>query len=118
MWPRDAADAPADAIRWTGQVKEGDIIVAGSDGLFDNLEVDTVVEQVSLWEACVLVPTRAPQSSEPASLSRRPQPQNLSLDLVLAGSATVGFFRPKMCWARDDCVFQSKSCRILLHRTQ
>mmetsp|Transcript_29152 Transcript_29152/g.56011 ORF Transcript_29152/g.56011 Transcript_29152/m.56011 type:complete len:519 (+) Transcript_29152:156-1712(+) len=41
----DAADAPADAIRWTGQVKEGDIIVAGSDGLFDNLEVDTVVEQ-------------------------------------------------------------------------
>jgi len=41
----EAADSHTSAEEWSTTVREGDIIVAGSDGLFDNVEEITIFEQ-------------------------------------------------------------------------
>eukprot|EP00238_Polyblepharides_amylifera_P015904 CAMPEP_0196584316 /NCGR_PEP_ID=MMETSP1081-20130531/46634_1 /TAXON_ID=36882 /ORGANISM="Pyramimonas amylifera, Strain CCMP720" /LENGTH=462 /DNA_ID=CAMNT_0041905483 /DNA_START=388 /DNA_END=1776 /DNA_ORIENTATION=+ len=39
------ADAPEDAMCWSGSIQEGDVIIAGSDGLWDNVEDRCIMEQ-------------------------------------------------------------------------
>ncbi|GAA5812476.1 hypothetical protein MFLAVUS_005932 [Mucor flavus] len=39
-------DSPADAQQFTVKIEEGDIVILGSDGLFDNLYDDEILEEV------------------------------------------------------------------------
>lgn len=41
-------DSPADAQQFTVKIEEGDIVILGSDGLFDNLYDDEILEEVQL----------------------------------------------------------------------
>jgi serine/threonine protein phosphatase PrpC len=45
--PNAQMDIPEDADRYTFQVQEGDLIVLGTDGVFDNLHLDDICELAS-----------------------------------------------------------------------
>ncbi|CAK0907423.1 unnamed protein product, partial [Prorocentrum cordatum] len=45
--PNAQMDLPTDADRYTFQVQEGDLIVLGTDGVFDNLHLDEICELAS-----------------------------------------------------------------------
>lgn len=43
-------ESPADADTASIPVMPGDIIILATDGLFDNLDLDEIVDEVSIWE--------------------------------------------------------------------
>lgn len=47
----DAADRPQDAMLETFQVFPGDVIILGSDGLFDNLSEGEVLREVKAFDS-------------------------------------------------------------------
>jgi protein phosphatase PTC7 len=49
-------ESPADADTASIPVMPGDIIVMATDGLFDNVDLDDIVKEVSRWERKWFVP--------------------------------------------------------------
>ncbi|XP_043721099.1 probable protein phosphatase 2C 80 [Telopea speciosissima] len=47
------SDNPTAAFEFKVEVEEGDVIVAGTDGLFDNLFQEEIIETVNLFTACI-----------------------------------------------------------------
>jgi protein phosphatase PTC7 len=43
-------EKPSDATTFSIPILPGDIIVMATDGLFDNIELDDIVEEVAIWE--------------------------------------------------------------------
>ncbi|KAG2192582.1 hypothetical protein INT47_006034 [Mucor saturninus] len=66
-------DSPADAQLFTVKIEEGDIVILGSDGLFDNLYDDEILEEV---QNCI------DQQIDPEKINEVP-PQSISDALAL-----------------------------------
>lgn len=85
-----SSDSPEDAMLSTILVHPGDIIVAGSDGLFDNLSDDEIVEIVTKGEATSGIARDLAFAAFEASLDRqKTSPYSLSaseaFDMVFNG---------------------------------
>jgi len=57
-------ESPADADTASIPVMPGDIIVLATDGLFDNVDLDDIVKEISLWERKWFVPREGQQERE------------------------------------------------------